>query len=1115
MKALAASLGITVPDGVRAHELPYSTSMVLQNCCKPTANHKGYWHLYRQRLVEGVVQSTKAHPNQMRDGKTWQAIHSLKAQIESSHWAHLGDLMHKLTAHLTPMQLAHLRVCYFDTSATLRDYYKLGIVMGKPRLPPGTWAPDPYTMASIPDHWTPEIATEWYARGESGTGAIIQLTLTTVSRVLQRRLTQWEKELCASNVGEPEWTVAAMLLGLNCIAPTVRNYIVDSKMHWVALRYWPKQFAAWMNAIKRCPILPPPYSAMPQEVLLLRKVFSCCLRTHAEADWSAEWDRRTQNLPVHWALTPQGTLSRTLWVSDIMATTTRLSKEIVDNTADNIHPKDIWEWWADRTAWMPSGSSSARADIMHKLRECSDEDYSAMARPSKKELAEQLPNDWPEHILRTSPMRIARGSTKPEPGGKQRALYAVADDHFFIAAFASLHVEKHMNVWGMKAKQAPADVCQWILQDVYAPRGSFWNSLDYSDYNSEHEAWQLALMSGALGERWWDRYRVVGEKYTKHRAQCSEWVAMAQYNSWAQIGQKAGATTANGTPIPANMRLYAGLYSGDRDTARDNTLLHGVYSAVGMLAVQRASSTGSILENNMTGDDEDALFTDWVTSALYLETHRQEGFVLKNAKQQCGELHEFLQRQAGGGVLPTRPLFALLAQLSSGNWYHDVHIWYDASVPAVSDNLWEAHTRGMPISYARRLATIILDATMRVPIDTDGVGPRSWKYLEWWSYRHGASEHPLWAGTSGPVLEPINIDAKPLAPRSYPRLATDAYIDARRSQLPLSDEKWERYAAGRLKESYATWFLKRRADTHAHYARQFWPERTASPSEADMNVQPWRQMQRAEAIALLCELQPERRPTTTAEVLARMDLDDQLLSLVGGWARLRSLLPPELLARYEQPVEPRLPRREWWNLDPALRSALSHSFAAPEGRGIAAKDPLIATRAIEAARRQTHGKLPMTHNVVRLVLAPNGAGKTTFTMHNPQYMDLDQAVIDTGTYAAYRKFSKHQQRLIAPIAARDAIWALLRARQQIGMVAQYAPASLIPPPAERSWALQIIVVQPPVPLLMERLEARQWSAERITKKLSRWFDGVRDLPTLANLTAQEKNNIIYSPTWEI
>lgn len=1118
MKAIAATLGLTIDPSDGGAHIDAPTRMILNNCCKITEDFRGYWHLYRLRHHEAIMHTITTNPNAHNDKYTRDIINSHSRQFSSGEWAGLGALMESTTQYLTRRQRAYLRVHYYDTTATLRDYMELGITLLPPKLPSGLRAPMESAIDSIPDVWVPEKGLSMYSRGETGTGSIIQLTLTSVSKVLRRNLTTWEKELCAANLGGAEWSVAAMLLGLNCLQPSVRAFIVDSKMHYLPLPEWPKTYATWMNALKRCPILPHPYRAMPQEIMMLRKIFSCCIRTHAEADWEAEWDRRAQNIPAHYALTPQGKLSRQLWVSDVMVTTDRLAAEVIGETLDATHPKDLLDWWADRAAWAPSGSSSNRAGVMQVLKNCSPDDYSAMARPSKKELVEQLPNDWPERILKSEPMRIARGSTKPEPGGKQRAVLAVADDHFFVAAFASLHVEKHMNVWGMKAKQTPADVCEWIMQDLYAPAGAMWNSLDYSDYNSEHECWQLAYMSLALAKQWDRQYTLTGQQYCKSRARCSEWVATAQCNSWIQVPYgkiNPDASLEHRSPLPENVRVYAGLYSGDRDTARDNTLLHGVYSAVAMTAVKRAGVSGTLLSNNMTGDDEDALFSDWIISNLYLEVHRQEGFVLKNAKQQCGEMHEFLQRQAGGGSLPTRPLFALLAQLASGNWYHDVHIWYDSSIQAVSDNLWEAHTRGMPILYARELAKIILDATMRVPMSYEADRVSEWKYLEWWTYRHGSSLHPLWANTNGPTAPPLVVDAKPLAPRSYPRAATDAYIAARRNQLPLSADKWERYAVQRLRESYATWFMKQRADAHSHFAKNVWPTRTHTPSEDDLNARTLSMLSREEVLNMLAAIQLDRRPTTTAEVLARMDLDEQLLSLVGGWANLRALLPMELLSRYEHPATPRMVRPEWWHLDPALRSALAHSHAAPEHPGIGATDPTLTMRAVNASISSRNAALASTSEVITLICAPNGGGKTTFANTHPQYADLDELVVAIGIYDAYRRFSKHKQRLLPPVDARDAIWTVLRNRQYVGLLAQYTPTELIPPPSERSWRVKIIVVDPPEELILARLRARQWSEERIHKKYSRWREAINKLHTAISLTDEERASIKHTNSWDL
>lgn len=94
---------------------------------------------------------------------------------------------------------------------------------------------------------------------------------------------------------------------------------------------------------------------------------------------------------------------------------------------------------------------------------------------------------------------------------------------------------------------------------------------------------------------------------------------------------------------PEPWRTFSGLYSGDRDTSRDNTLLHGVYSTMAMEYTRHFDPHADFVARNYTGDDEDVLLNDWATALIYFSMHSLMGFVLKPAKQMCSKaIHEFL-----------------------------------------------------------------------------------------------------------------------------------------------------------------------------------------------------------------------------------------------------------------------------------------------------------------------------------------------------------------------------------------------------------------------------------------------------------------------------------------
>jgi len=101
----------------------------------------------------------------------------------------------------------------------------------------------------------PVAMSEAFSKGDSGTGSIIQLTITTVYEVLQRAPNSWERELMGANLGHMQWSVAAMILGINSLSAAHRRLLIDEyHMHWVPLNLWRVVFKDWIVALRRCPI---------------------------------------------------------------------------------------------------------------------------------------------------------------------------------------------------------------------------------------------------------------------------------------------------------------------------------------------------------------------------------------------------------------------------------------------------------------------------------------------------------------------------------------------------------------------------------------------------------------------------------------------------------------------------------------------------------------------------------------------------------------------------------------------------------------------------------------------------------------------------------------------
>lgn len=956
---------------------------------------------------------------------------------------------------------ASFKIFHFSSIAGYEDYLLCGAAVA-----PLCIELEPPDTANFPEV-SPETMKEMFIRGDTGTGAIIQLTLTTVYTVLARPPLLFEKEFMLVNAGTPEWCVAAMLLSFTAMHPEVLDFFINAKYHLVPLPEWRTLFKAWLNAVRRCPILQGCPNAGVEDVMIVRKILNVTFRSKEDADWEAEYQRRVYNTPVHYGLGEDGRMSRALWEADIQFHVDQLAHELVGNTIAAARLDPLQEWWDARWAWCPGGSSSNRR-VADNLKS-DDPRLGSGARPSKKTVFEELPSDYAAKTLREYPfLYVARGSTKHEPGGKARALMAANDEAFVITSYASVHLEKHMNVWGIRAKQTPADVVEWICMDRLRRANERWLSLDYADYNTEHEMETKAKFNFALARAW---SKLGGNQAFKcDKVRCALWAALAHHNKWVSEDTRGV------------WRVFGGLFSGDRDTARDNTALHGVYSRIAFKYTRLLDPKGVMIASNYTGDDEDTLLGDWATSYLYLAMHAHMGFVLKPEKQLCSTtVHEFLQRMAVPHSLPLRPLYAALAQFASGNWYKDVYSWYDSSVQAISDNVWEMVTRGLPIVYGRRLAVETLNAAMRVPTEA------GWKRLEWWSFRHsGLDAHPLWAGTLGPVAPGPSIEAKPMPGRAAKGQATHDWIAMKQRELGqgLKGHKgWEVYAKHCLKEGYASFYIRSRADTHREYALNQWPERVNHPMGLDAPAPP--RLSNSVLNTIVMTNATDRRPAKEDEVLARMGLDAPLVAALGGLAAVLPHMAPTIMRFYSSPdAVGHTPIELQWE-DPAVRSWWGStavgktSTPAAQQRALEKHYPaLLPEKLLQRQRRW-------------IFVAPNGAGKSTYCSTHPWCCDTDAIVSATHSSATIHMNTKLGVMPRPDTVARH-IHDLLTRLNYSAITTQMAPDMVLLPAALRAYDLQIVIVDVPRAVLFERLTERGWTYDKVIRRIARW-DNVKSL----------------------
>lgn len=1046
-------------------------------------------------------------------------------------------------SHLTPAQKTFwghaARVLYYSALAGVEDYSVLGLGVMPPQCETQCSQEILQGMgkAGIEDY------QRWYPVVDRPSGAAYMLTLATLKQVLQRDWLPHELSILAANQGHPEWSVAADILGTLAWEPSMLQWLQDRSGWFSAPLAWKlEHLKPWLNAVRRCPRL----QGAPTSVaglLVLRKYVNICGRNKSPAKWEDEEERRVRNLPVHYAVDANGNLSRTLWETRLRGLLSELAWGVVSSVVASGDLQGPQEWWESRWKWVPTGSTSLRS---RQSALCTaDSRLGSGARADKRTVAETLPDDYLSRAMQTIPLRVARRSTKHEPGLKNRALYAVDDRTFYVAAYASAYAEQHMVAEGMRAKQTPADVAEWMRRHWDRRDPAVWLSLDYSDFNSDHEVDTLVALDLAFAQAW-ARCSVrsrEGEDISTAKAETCAWLAMSHRVNVSTGGDVAPWLSGSGnvgmeaepeqpvagawlcgpkdTAAKRPWRVYGGLFSGDRNTARDNTMLHAVYSLMARKSMSQFWG-GAMSGLSFTGDDEDGIADDWQTGLVYVLQHVLMQFELKAAKQMAGHNHEFLQRSLSDDGFPTRPLYAALAQLASGNWYQDVYMWYDAHIRAVSDNVWELHTRGLPYAVAQRLAIELLNGMMRVKApdaarvealgraighhETNALKLRAgqWKRLEWWAYRHGSAagpEHPLWYGTVGDREDLPSVAAKPAPHSTAPDAATAAWLRRQKQRFGQAPD-WDQYRTACLKSSYAGLYVRARADAHAAHALLLWPERWSCSAGGLGNRPPRADLQQLQRYMM--SLEQERHPRSLEDQLARIGMDPELATACGGLAEALKLIPPRDMYRYSNLVRQNVVPIGVRGEDSAVQAWVANAAAVVPG-ALELRTHVWQPSKWGETKMLTTGTSgePMDHFPpprfptvggtqpgLLVVFAPNGAGKSAWTLPRQWALDYDELIGGLGEKYA-RDHEQWRLRTGHWPALADGVW---RAVQQ-GVRVLTTQSNLLPVLSQQAVGLGLIatvVVQPDRETYVQRLRQRGWTQSRIDRRWHRWQQLIGD-----------------------
>jgi hypothetical protein len=809
---------------------------------------------------------------------------------------------------LTKSQLAFLRVGFFDGVATPFDYTLVGIgvdLMLPPKNKTGIMNRD-----ELPCPLTWELVEKLFIKGTEAQGgtavlSIMDLQELIVGTPLDTNVGLLRRVLDA-NRGMKEWAVVSLALWLASLTQDALAYLKSANwLDYTVLELFdlvkPK-----LSQLRRTQHVVGTSKATSRELAnKLRKFQNILDRNSDSADAEAEKYRRTVNTPTHYMPTKDG-LDRCKWFMSLQKHLGIICRMAISEL-QNGNMEDVDAWWKSRAAWAPSGSSSsgrrAKREVAKKLIGTSDID--SRERANKKVTYCMLADDAYMQMLLSEPAKFPRFSTKNEPARKNRALYAEADTEFTVASYASVGIEGAISQDGIYAKQAPEDVAEWVHKHHLYEQNAFFLSLDYSDYNTEHELPTLALIDATFAIEW--LHSGVKNEVKKHKALSSIWTALSHLNSWVAF------------PGEEPTRILGGLFSGSRNTARDNCLLHYAYAACMDEAAKEIYPGFRKLSIMMTGDDEDATFDTWLSALAYLLSHGRAQFTVKPEKQMAGDkhnpTHEYLQRWLDSEGLPTQPICAVLAQLTSGNWYKTNYRWLDTLIGEVNAKCWELHVRGMPLVVAQRIARKILNRTMTAY----NPNTRKIEKLEWWDCRQPVGSAPLWGNDSTKTIMIKRPSPSKLLNSSKGSTAWAAKQLKRFETIRTNPHLVAGLQNAKLDDCMAT-LVKYRDNRRLHAAVDFEQLRRRKPTPSALGkpiIPPIPQ----KLLRTLVSSSSPRAPLTKQALINSYGVDQAVVDAMGGLLGFYNELTPGERSRFVLPEKTTQQPPQWaWLLDSSLRA---------------------------------------------------------------------------------------------------------------------------------------------------------------------------------------------------
>jgi len=634
---------------------------------------------------------------------------------------------------------------------------------------------NPIIEAALEPCDTPVVEGEaliWYEHPPKRYSDMAKVTVVTIIRLGLQEWPHITQALHAQR-GELDYAVAALCIWLTT---EVGQYVCGTiPLHRVPLHLWPDLVKPFANECRRLGQI---FGRGPTELRLafkMRRLVSLAGRTDAQADWAKEVVERTRP-----------TTAKRGYYGGVVSSAAyrRIREKTLDDVAVRVVSAVKWkagsfeEFFTQRWWHAPRGTTSEGAALKHKLAG-QDPRLDMQLRPVKPVAME----NWTEGRLREQlaeePKAVARGSTKPEPGMKKRALLAVDDLTALIAGYASHHTEGSTKYEGMVLQQTPGDVAEWVAFDI-GPH--VWRvSNDYTNFNILHSLRSMQMVDLALAKQ----YATVKDQWGPDKVSACRWVAQSYNNAWIKTQE-------------GEHKIRCGLWSGHRNTARDNTVLHLVYLRA-VLSVQHAlfGAAGRPCKQRICGDDETLAYHEWAPAACHTLIADALGFESQVSKGLLSTRHdEFLQLMRFPGSVPEYPVANTILTFCSGNWYKDPVRDLTTTIKDVSDHVWDMILGGIPQKVGRALATQVLNYLMQVKSGGELYS------LEWQAFRGGnPGGHPLWNFVETDPAPILKADAGIL------RLPNDAAVHS----MDREAEVWEKLGHHRQAEvlNTRTWLAYR------------------------------------------------------------------------------------------------------------------------------------------------------------------------------------------------------------------------------------------------------------------------------------------------------------------